>query len=756
MVGCELLNSKCSSYSSNLHFFILCLILAYHTILTLNGEKSRDCSVFPNYQHCINHPAGVQDLDCFSRNDNVGYMRCVWKPGKHTSNKKYTLIIETYYISKNTTFCERYNLTEPSITNIGIYSKRVITAKIFENSESTNCTKAVFRGSTNSLLRCGPPQSVTFRRHSGNLDINVIWQPEDRKVKDYIVRYKTLNSRSWNEVQFQKGSGCVVQNLNSSLAYNVQINCVTNTKCLQCPPSETYTIPSELIMQPEIKKCQDNDVAEMEGKRRIFLTWKFYAEEQNNSYYVDIEKASGEGPRERMNTPKPEITLILSYSAFYVHIGAFNNVSTSPAVSKIITERKDVPSFRDRRLNVTVHNNTAFTVYWEDDLIKTYTCYCLEWKKRGQKAKYKSFYENEKNNWTISNSAERLEPYERYTVTLHTRPYKSTCGLKRVNDSESTYGSTQFYFIEGTPLSAPNISGNVTLNSVMLQWLPIPEEDIRGFLLGYTIHYMESLSSGTETNITVDPELNHYQLEDLKSGTAYEVQVSGFTQAGAGVRSTSYHFSINHQEPFDLSLKLRGIITTFAVVITVLIFGPAIIKRTKIIVWPSIPNPGKSNAMQKIEGTCELELLESINTLKVEEWDTNSLQIVEKEAVISANMLPLLDTSEDRGDSAQMTSNWIQRDTEDVTGGIPPGAITCSNTPQTDLHGSPFAFSSEYTTMEIFNRLMPQGIPGNTDVNQAEESEFEGTDWTVVKPGMDYIRQFSTSPTLDSELSSFL
>lgn len=31
---------------------------------------------------------------------------------------------------------------------------------------------------------------------------------------------------------------------------------------------------SELIMQPEIKKCQDNDVAEMEGKRRIFLTWK--------------------------------------------------------------------------------------------------------------------------------------------------------------------------------------------------------------------------------------------------------------------------------------------------------------------------------------------------------------------------------------------------------------------------------------------------------------------------------------------------
>lgn len=49
---------------------------------------------------------------------------------------------------------------------------------------------------------------------------------------------------------------------------------------------------------------------------------------------------------------------------------------------------------------------------------------------------------------------QHLERYKRYTITLHTRPNKETCNLKRVNGSESTYGSTQFYFIEGSKSKA--------------------------------------------------------------------------------------------------------------------------------------------------------------------------------------------------------------------------------------------------------------------------------------------------------------
>lgn len=124
--------------------------------------------------------------------------------------------------------------------------------------------------------------------------------------------------------------------------------------------------------------------------------------------------------------------------------------------------------------------------------------------------------------------------------------------MKHINNSESTYGRTQFYFIEGcksqafylsywkhlnfddvsrgkvhllgtmnvwhfsldqsgeltshlpnapkAPVSAPtNISCyNATLNSLVLQWSSIPEEDIRGFLLGYVIYYSEYHHRGIE------------------------------------------------------------------------------------------------------------------------------------------------------------------------------------------------------------------------------------------------------------------
>lgn len=54
-------------------------------------------------------------------------------------------------------------------------------------------------------------------------------------------------------------------------------------------------------------------------------------------------------------------------------------------------------------------------------------------------------------------------------------------------------------------------------------------------------------NSSLIADITVDPELNSYELLDLKSGTAYEVQISGFTRAGEGVRSKESLFKTTSQ-----------------------------------------------------------------------------------------------------------------------------------------------------------------------------------------------------------------
>lgn len=57
------------------------------------------------------------------------------------------------------------------------------------------------------------------------------------------------------------------------------------------------------------------------------------------------------------------------------------------------------------KLNVTVHSSTSFTIYWKDDLIKTYICYSVEWREKGHEIVHKSFFEDETNYRTLSISS---------------------------------------------------------------------------------------------------------------------------------------------------------------------------------------------------------------------------------------------------------------------------------------------------------------------------------------------------------------
>ncbi|XP_039863222.1 protein sidekick-1 isoform X1 [Simochromis diagramma] len=768
MAGCKVQldfsDSRCSSCASHPYYIILGLILVHYATLSMHSqvtpEKCKVNEISSKYRHCGLQPDGVRDLDCFTKYP-WSKLRCMWKPGKHASKNTHILVIQP----QKGNYCRVYKNINKSREGITFYKNHYVTIQIFENSQSKNCTKADFQGSPESLQRCDPPNYVKFTRHSGKLDINVSWDQNDVKhIMSYSVRYKALGSLQWNESpgMSQNKTTCRVENLNSSVAYALQIHCITNTKCTQCPWSEAYTVPSEVTSQPVIVNFKETDVANEKGTRLVSITWKVSARDLHDGYIVTIGKESGEAPIERINTIQPSITLILSYSAYSVSIQSFNNVSISPAVSHIIPLREDMDSMGDDELNVTVHNNISFKIYWKDFLLKKYVCYCAEWREEKTKTAYKSFYLKGKNYYTFSLLKEPLKPYKRYTVSLHVRPNKDTCNMKHLNNSEGTFASRKFYFMEGTPVSGPAniISYNLTQNSMVLQWSSIPEEDTRGFLLGYTIHYTENHLRGTESenNITVDPNVNKYKLKDLTSGTTYQVQISGFTSKGTGKRSEPNFFTTTQEGSF----KFTSIIVAIAVLAAGLIFGPPIIKRAKVVLWPSIPNPGKSNTMQKIDRPCELELLEAINTLKAEEWETKSLHIIEKEAVPPATilpaMLPLLCGLDKRGDSPGITCNWIQTETDDATGNISPNNTTDTllETQQTDLQSFPFPFPSGYTTMEMFQQVMPQSI---TAVTQDMESDPEDADLTVFnpKPGLDYVRQFSTSPVSDSDhLSTIL
>lgn len=128
-----------------------------------------------------------------------------------------------------------------------------------------------------------------------------------------------------------------------------------------------------------------------------------------------------------------------------------------------------------------------------------------------------------------------------------------------------------------------------------------------------------------------------------------------------------------------------------------------------------------------------------MNTLKMEEWEMNSLQIVEKEEFIAASSSsstpPLLNESEDEGDSSDLRWNGVQISSAEADGDIPSYVReeTFTDVQQMDLEASPFAFSSGYTTMEMFQQVMPQGegvLWGLARLNQRR-------DLTEVEPGLE-------------------
>lgn len=142
-----------------------------------------------------------------------------------------------------------------------------------------------------------------------------------------------------------------------------------------------------------------------------------------------------------------------------------------------------------------------------------------------------------------------------------------------------------------------------------------------------------------------------------------------------------------------------------------------------------------------------------MTTLKVEEWYTKSLQILNKDEVIPASpltsMLPLISTTALEGNSLQLTCDWIQSDGDgDTSGDIFPddSTETFLETQQSDLQSNTLAFASGYTTMELFQQLMPRA---DTAVSPTTEADAE--DSPVATPTVDYVRQFSTSPTSDGK-----
>lgn len=217
--------------------------------------------------------------------------------------------------------------------------------------------------------------------------------------------------------------------------------------------------------------------------------------------------------------------------------------------------------------------------------------------------------------------------------------------------------------------------------------------------------------------------------------------------------------------------------------------------RAKALLWPSIPNPRHSNALQKLGRPCKLvechtgrqgqslltergktickclsfpqELLESTNILKVEEGDTDSLQIVDNEgkqeeaaaASAAEALLPWHPQQkedkedEDEDHTAEISAASINGQPTGSAAAVQPyiPADAFTGRPQVDLHTATLpVVASGYTTLEMFQQATPQGAPASTQLCKQRQQEENGEE--EVKPSCSYIRKLRSNSTETSVL----
>ncbi|XP_026881168.2 interleukin-31 receptor subunit alpha isoform X2 [Electrophorus electricus] len=499
--------------------------------------------------------------------------------------------------------------------NVTIYA-------IAESDDHKRCIITKFSSSPELMIHCEPPKNVHFQRSSGQMRVTAEWDNKVSHLERYSLKYKETNTTKWKVVQLQNSKDYVVWNLTSSVSYEMQLQCLTR-ECPHCPPGEVIRVPQELLGTPDIKEVPGQSHFIHSGQRIVIITWEYVDREAVESYNVTIQKASGEpAVISSYFLQSPTVTLVLCYSAYNISISAFNKAGSSPAAHVLVDDMEDKSDW-GVAFNVTMNSNDSFNLSWNSSLSEKYHCYLVEWWEMGEKPKYMSFYQKKSYHEVRTENA-LFQPYKRYHFLLHVRPYKDTCNLKDANNSEHTYGRTQAYLLEGTPSAAPgNVSiYNITHSSFVITWNPVSEVDLRGFLQGYIIRYI-NVPDQSGKHVTVEPSVSSYKLLNLKSRTMYSVQLSAYTAAGEGLSNEPLHIDTKPLDSMSMDGMLAGVIGGIITLLLAVHFCCRFLQRSKNWLWPSVPNPCKSNAVQKIDGGQELEMLEPLHWQNLEGTETS-------------------------------------------------------------------------------------------------------------------------------------
>ncbi|KAG9266698.1 leukemia inhibitory factor receptor-like [Astyanax mexicanus] len=427
--------------------------------------------------------------------------------------------------------------------------------------DNINCSSNKTTVILKHLVKYSSPDIQKKVRSAGNLMLS--WpKTEDNKGAIHEIRWKKINA-SWQNDTFETEDNKTDPwdsyrlPLQIHSVYQVQIRRKTKQYHIWSEWSNTVDVPVE-IKAPVVHWRQEKK----KGRRKVTLKWDVPPPEASSSGVTYNLTLNFPCKTKNKTTKETSYSLTAADSELRVSIIAINDVSTSPFQEIIIPPVQHLK-----------HCHTS--------LSKMPKKHCLEWYKLVD-GETRTSHVNTSTRATVKSIKNGMEKFVRYYYFIHTGQ----------NRHRTTISMCPIYSEEGAPVADPHVTVvNVTENSAVLTWVPIPVQDQHGFLLHYAIWI--SRGSSHMAYFEVAENQTRFLLSNLSKDSSYTVYIAGRTKAGAGPNATEY-FSTRSGPFFIHNSGFSKIILTVFVSGVLLLFSICFsfaLKRLRRKLLPVIPRP---------------------------------------------------------------------------------------------------------------------------------------------------------------------
>ncbi|KAM5193915.1 leukemia inhibitory factor receptor [Mantella aurantiaca] len=499
-------------------------------------------------------------------------------------------------------------------------------------------------------------------------------------------------------------------------------------KTLTAAPSRKLDIWAELIHTPEC--CS------------IAVYWKHLRLYESNgdvtSYNIEWKPLhSNEKPQNDQRSGESNRTLIKlppgDNGDYEINVTAVNLGGSSPPSSMTTVQMSS-----DVEVERAVGDISGINITWNSD--SNFSCgYAVKWVPSfhlpGADLQWKKFSSHVSSAFIHT---QQIQPGVRHNVSLY------GCRENKFQLLRSFTAYTE----ELTPKVAPNFTvQETTSNSILVKWQPVPEDDLRGFLQGYLVYVVKNQSdsyfakfkdlvrhSETKLKNITDPAIRILKIEDLQSGTNYQLGLQAYTRGGQGpIRSFSV---VTNDNAVGLILAIL-IPIVVAVVFGIVTLAICYHKREwiKETFYPEIPNPENSKALQFQKNVSEGT--KTIKTLEMNPCTPNNVEVVESFYTVPK----ILDTelNSPLSESGQLPEDGSEAPDDDhiVVSYCQPTSHGDTSNPVLDESATP----SQVVYIDIQSMYQPQA-------NSEEERESDFLDSSGYKPQMQLP---VSSVTMDSQ-----